>query len=364
MRILFASLNYLPRIGGITLTMHQLARRLEARGHAVAILTRPSDATIRQRLLNKWRRWRGSMSPLRDPDFSYAVYRAINPGLAVQAVVMEFRPDVVVVNVGTGMQDFACAVMQRLRDVPALLYFHDLGSLSVLDYDTVKPVLLLAVGKTLADALAERGRQAIVIPPLIELKEYKSQSSRRCVLFVNPSPRKGAEIAWALAARRPDVPFVFLESWRFEWKTLLRLLWRARKFSNIEIRRAQQDPAKVYADSKILLAPYSAAEGFSRVIAEAQAEGLPVIASDVSTLRLTGGPGAIFVPPEAPVEAWEQALHTLWDDPISYEFYVRAAREHAARKEVDPDNIVKLFESTIASVITASTADRDARTTT
>ena len=74
----------------------------------------------------------------------------------------------------------------------------------------------------------------------------------------------------------------------------------------------EQLPA-ILADASVLLFP-SATEGFGRPVAEALAVGLPVVASDVESLRETTGGNAVHVGGADP-EAFARAIESLIDTP-------------------------------------------------
>jgi glycosyltransferase involved in cell wall biosynthesis len=90
-----------------------------------------------------------------------------------------------------------------------------------------------------------------------------------------------------------------------------------------------------------------------RVVLEAQANGIPVLATDLPALRETVGPGGSLVPADAPIAAWVEALGTCFDDPDRYQALVAAARAHAARDEVQPERVVARFEAVLAELVGA-----------
>jgi glycosyltransferase involved in cell wall biosynthesis len=359
-RILFASVNHLPLVGGIELTTHQLARRLLARGHEIAVLAgrfswSSGPTSLGDRLTARWLRLTHSLAIQRDHRFEYTVYRTLDPASSVDVVREEFRPDVVVVNAGG--EAFASKVMSAARPVPTIVYFHGLGALSLLKRSDFSANVVLTVAPHLVAAAADLGYHAELITPLIEKEDYWPPTSRRVVLFVNPIAQKGADIAWALAERRQNIPFVFLKSWQLDHRACMQLRERAKNLSNVQIRDAVHDPARVYSDARILLAPYPKAEGYPRVVAEAQTLGVPVVATDVPSLRFTAGNGAIFVDEHAPIEAWDQAVCNLWEDPDLYERCSQAALVHARRPEVDPQRVIKQLEDALAAACEARTLE-------
>ncbi len=349
MRILFASYNHLPKIGGITITTDQLARRLVKRNHAVAVLTRLEHRSAAGRYQRLRQKVTGRPSVAVDKSREYTVFRAIDPARSFPCVQQRFRPDVIVVNVGGSMEDFAVSIFRAAGSVPTALYIHDAACIPLLRRDDVQPKVALGAGDHLTDAIArEFALPATTITPLIEGSDYGSQSTRRVVLFINPTPIKGVDTAWALAKSRPDIPFVFLESWPLRREKIRDLRRRARSLGNVAIRRAQHDQRCIYADARVLLAPYGATEGFGRVVVEAQALGIPTLTSDVPTFRSIVGPGGILVDPNAPTTAWAAALAALWDDEAAYERFAAAARHHAGRQELKPDYIVSRFEAAVS----------------
>jgi len=355
MRILFASSNHLPEIiGGLPITTHQLARRLTARGHSVAVLTAPfpwwGKKSIWDKLRRRWLMLRDA--PLHDRKFAYDVFRALDPARSLEIVRKKFRPDVLVINAGD--ESFSYPMMRAGSGIPTIVYFHGGVALPLMQRSDFRANLALTVAPHLTAAAADLGYRAEVITPLLETQEYQSPASRQVVLLINPIPQKGVDIAWAIAERRPDIPFVFLEAWRLDRRTMTGLRERSRHQKNVQIRRAMSDPAQIYADARILLAPYPALEGSPRVVAEAQALGIPVVATDVPSLRFTAGDGAVFVKEQASIEDWEAAVSMLWDDKQQYERYAQAALRHATRPDVQPAHVVEQFEQAIAHALAAA----------
>ena len=100
--------------------------------------------------------------------------------------------------------------------VPCAIYLRDaafdnLGG-PVVERDGVR---FVATSRDLARRFAEAfGIHPPSIPPIVRPERYRVESSRKSVTFVCPFPAKGVDIALALAARRADIPFVFVESWQ------------------------------------------------------------------------------------------------------------------------------------------------------
>lgn len=77
-----------------------------------------------------------------------------------------------------------------------------------------------------------------------------------------------------------------------------------------------------------LLAYPSVYEGFGMPLVEALACGVPVVASDTTSLPEAAGPGGVLLPP-GDVEAWSDTLSRLLDDPERRAELAARGREHA-----------------------------------
>lgn len=97
----------------------------------------------------------------------------------------------------------------------------------------------------------------------------------------------------------------------------------------------------VYRDAKLVLVPSRCAEGWGRVVSEAQVSGIPALASNLGGLPESVGRGGILVDPAAGIDEWERALARLWDDDREYERLAESAREHSLRPEFHAAAIVR-----------------------
>ena len=341
MRVLFATNHaYLPdHKGGSEVSTHDLCLTLQEQGVAVgvmsALLPRTSLAVHRQIPL--------LLEPrhgfVRDDFLGYPVFRCNQPAHAVGMVVDSFRPGVVVLQAGRPL-----ALVDRFTSlgVPCAIYLRD-ASFDNLGGPVVKRdgVRYVATSRDLARRFDEAfGIHPPSIPPIVRPERYRVESSRKSVTFVCPFPSKGVDIALALAARRADIPFVFVESWQMHPVRRAILNARIRGRYNIIHHRPIDDMRKVYRETRIVLMPSRVAEGWGRVVSEAQLSGIPVLGSRIGGLPESVGPGGILVDPDAGVDQWERSLAQMWDDPVEYERLAERARLHAERAEFAPAAIV------------------------
>jgi glycosyltransferase involved in cell wall biosynthesis len=200
---------------------------------------------------------------------------------------------------------------------------------------------------------AERARrelsvEAHVLPPLVRPDVYRVSGPGDRVVFVNPHPDKGVEIAFALAERRPDIPFLFVESWPLREDVRQAQLARAACLPNVEWSEQVGDMRSVYARARILLVPSLWEEAWGRIATEAQVSGIPVLASARGGLPESVGPGGLLVDPEASLDEWAGALSRMWDDRATYARLSKAALEHARRPEIQPAAVVMPFRQLVA----------------
>ncbi len=152
----------------------------------------------------------------------------------------------------------------------------------------------------------------------------------------------------------PEVAFVWALCWEFGPKRVEYLETEARRLGNVTFRPPVQEPAALYGDARVLLAPSVAGEAYGRVAREALTSGIPVIASAVGGLPESVGGGGILMPPEASPEDWAGALRSLLDDEAVYaEYVVRAEREadiQATSVAAVGERFEQLLESLVRSV--------------
>lgn len=104
---------------------------------------------------------------------------------------------------------------------------------------------------------------------------------------------------------------------------------------------AQDEVHELYAIADLFLLP-SEEEGFPHVLTEAQAAGLPYVASDVGGVReMTPPEGGVAIVPYGDVLAFTTAAHTLLTDKAVYQRFQEAERMWVLR--YDKSRIVERF---------------------
>jgi glycosyltransferase involved in cell wall biosynthesis len=371
-RVLFVSGT---SVGGAARSTHELASALRERGHTVATLMRRDDARWRtelhRRAVNLRVKTAGSpvarpvdlltralgrrlrTDPVADP---HAGHLAVRPENALRRRVRAFRPDVVVVN-SIDLPAWRQIHGDLFGRVPLVLYIREETGLLHLSHSKLPPDLVLANADGHVQAARDLGHDARLVPSVVDCGTCQVESTRRVVLFVNPIPMQGVDVAIALARSRPDVPFAFVESWPLRESEWAELRAGVAECPNVELRRRVPDARTLLADASILLAPYRY-PGRSRVIAEAQCNGIPVLASDRYGPKEAVGPGGLVCDPDGPVEAWTAALSAMWDDTVTYDRLAAAAWEHSRRPEMQPTAVAQACERALAEVVGTTTRER------
>jgi glycosyltransferase involved in cell wall biosynthesis len=342
-RVAFAGGNGFPPedTGGVQSSTVDLALRLREAGHGAAILAPLYGAGIfgmRARMRLKLAR-----APfVRDRLCGVPTFRAWHPETAVAEFAKRARPDVAVVQCH-GSVPIARAFVAS--GVPVILYFRnvemeELGG----DPASVGAAACIANSRFTAQAYRDaHGLHATVIPPTIDARRYRVTSDRSTVVFINPVAEKGLDRAIGIAAQCPDIPFLFVESWRLSPAALEALSARIAPHPNITFIRRVEDMRQVYARARFLLAPSLWQEAWGRVASEAQCSGLPVIGSDRGGLPEAIGPGGVIIPAEADLAGWVAAVRRLWSDRRHYDEMSAHALLHAERPEIDPEVQFRTF---------------------
>jgi glycosyltransferase involved in cell wall biosynthesis len=213
------------------------------------------------------------------------------------------------------------------------------------------------------------GMDAVHVPiSLLEPGEFPDvgRFGNRFVTMVNPCAVKGIAIFLGLAERMPNVEFAAVPTWGTTQEDIAAL----RSRPNVAVLPAADDMDDIFRQTRIALVPSIWAEARSRVILEAMARGIPVLASDVGGLAeaklgvdylLPVNPvvhyrakvdGLMVPSPEIPpqdVGPWQAALEGLVTDPARYARLSAASRaaalDYAANLNAAP------FEAVLEEIV-------------
>jgi glycosyltransferase involved in cell wall biosynthesis len=189
-----------------------------------------------------------------------------------------------------------------------------------------------------------------VLPLAIDHRRWRIRPAHRrrdTLLYVNPHPVKGLEILRRIAAARPAYRFIVCESWPLsgDWR------WWAKSrldgLANVRWLPPQPDLRPFFARARALLMPSIWEECAARTTMEAQAHGVPVIASRRGGLPGQVGAGGVCVDLHAPLEAWLAPVDRLMTDDAYHASLADAARARAAAPDRDLALVVRDFVAAI-----------------
>ncbi len=261
------------------------------------------------------------------------------PQNALDAAIDDLEPDVVIGNSLVRLSWRRVHATCRRRGVPAVLYVREVASLE--HFVDGAPDLVVANAQSLCEAVRAIGIECAFLPSVIDTSPTRTTSTRRTALVVNPIPSHGVELAWTLAERLPEIPFVLQESWPLEEADVGALVARAAEHPNVEIRRSKPAGPDLFADARVLLVPHQI-DNRPRVIAEAQANGIPVLGTQFSGLAEAIGPGGSTID-GADLEKWCAEIRRLWSDADHYDTLTERASAHSTRPEIDPGRVAQAF---------------------
>lgn len=313
LRILSLCTRYLPTRAGADNMMHATHRMLIEMGHDVTVLAVNNEE-------NSW--------PEEEIiDEVVIIRRPVDYGYEMAAEAVERRkPDLLFGQFGL----LPYAVEHAVEaDLPVVVWCHLRDGFEVPRRGALVEMIDLFVFNSTAlyEAANTNVRHVVVNPPIEHERVWATSRDPRYVTMVNLSPIKGPEIFYHLAKRFPDQQFLGVEGgYDDQVKEAL---------PNVEFLPHGCDMREVYGRTKVLLMP-SRMESFGMAAVEAQANGVPVIAADLTALHDSLGDGALYANTKKK-RAWETALRTLLVQSDYYERLAQRARTNVQRYDFKRD---------------------------
>ena len=348
MKVLFASAEpYLPGAGGgAEHSIHALARALLAARHACEVLAGVARGGPRFRH-QLARRFLGSGDRLarRDHRNGYATWRAVPREVpdAIEERLDAFRPDVVV-SWNRACEEIARAAARR--GVRSIVWIPDASFSWHRGVLPAPPATrVAAVSEWLAGRVRERlARPCDLLRPMVDVARYRvERRTPELVTLVNPSRAKGVDVALALAERLPSRRFLFVGSRALSKEDRAHLGGGLRRLRNVHVLSHADDMRRAYARTTVLLVPSQVEDACPRVVLEAHASGIPVVASEVGGIAEVSGGGSILLARDAPVDAWAVEVERLLADPTAARLASERALENARRSDFSEPAVLAAF---------------------
>lgn len=163
----------------------------------------------------------------------------------------------------------------------------------------------------------------IVVHPPLEYDRHLVEETGSAVTLVNLQENKGVRLFQALAKRMPDVRFLGVEGTHGRQEMPY--------IPNIEYFPVTQDMRQVWRKTRVVLMP-SGYESYGMVAAEAQVNGIPVIANPTTGLGECLGHAGIFIPREN-IDDYERTIRLLLEDRKHYQERSDTARNRGLELE-------------------------------
>lgn len=149
----------------------------------------------------------------------------------------------------------------------------------------------------------------MVVHPPLEFDRHSVSETGSAVTLVNLQENKGVKVFQELARRMSDVRFLGVEGTHG--------IQDKPRIPNVEYMPVTQDMRDVWRKSRIVLMP-SGYESYGMVAAEAQVNGIPVIANPTPGLAECLGHAGIFIP-RANIDDYERTVRLLLEDRKHYQ---------------------------------------------
>lgn len=334
-------------LGGAELSVHELAQALSQQGAEVrvigdggSLLSQLPEALAALDAPVHWE-WEGQGGlPLRrrlfvsfNPCYRAGMTLLSDFELFVDEEMQRFQPDVVLTQLDGALdvmrvaEAHAVPVVHVLRDTfnPTNLFpFYRCEGF------VPAPRLVLANSAYTAGWAREIiGREIGVVhpclPPLQPLKSEDDPGGSR-VLVINPSDYKGGKVMLEVAGALPELHFIVAPG----WGRVAGGSWR--RLPNVTVLDAPiRCRRQLFGMADLVVVASQRPESLPRVILEAQAFGLPVIASKHTGLVEAAGDGAWLVEDYRRPQAWFEPLRALAGQPPLVRALRAAGRRNTTR---------------------------------
>lgn len=218
-----------------------------------------------------------------------------------------FEPDIIVTHHGPSAR-VVQAISEDFPEARVVAVYHN-ERYDIPDIQDLGAELEVYNTEWVRDSLSDQSGNSIVVHPPLEYARHAVEETGSAVTLVNLQDNKGVHVFYELAKRMPDVRFLGVEGTHGKQEF--------RKLPNVELMPVTQDMRNVWRKSRVVLMP-SAYESYGMVAAEAQVNGLPVIANPTLGLQECLGHAGIFIPREN-ISDYERTLRLLLEDRKHYQ---------------------------------------------
>jgi hypothetical protein len=361
--IVFASLNHFnPYLcDGVSASTIELLAFLRERGHPVSILNFLTDEPQQRAVFDGMEHVPGCQDLVRERDRCWAVMRGVRlyqellldpnrgEGLTGEALVgylaraLQQHEAGYVLTVDAGLLPVLAA---RMAGLPGAHYFHSPACLDGLAENELwrrilrRRTVFASSAFTRAQIQRCLGLDAQVWYPIRRLASYVTSGPRSApavVGYYSSGAHKGDALVRLIAEQMPEEVFVVIGR-HYSDRDCARP-------ANIQYWGDTPDVQRLYGVAQVMLVPSLVEEGFPRVVLEAAANGIPVIANRIGGLPEALGDSGVLIDTggKLPADLYDLAaryvaeLRKLLDDHDLYACYRDRALRRAAVYEAEQE---------------------------
>jgi len=373
LKLLFSAINCtLDHSNGAAISIRTLLRFLsrygvECRSFSASVFDRPAFGTAEETLLQA-----GAL-PVQEPGYPQTLWLAEDEevqhyvvqtkGITQMALsrdeeqtlfnrvlnaLDQYQPDVLLIY---GARPYERSLLKKAqeRGIATVFNLVNPGYKSIEAFTHVDMIFTdsMATAELYRERLGLNGR---VIGKFIDPPVVPANSRPEYVTFINPLAEKGVtlflRIAELAAQTLPEAKFLVVESRARLEDAEARSGLPVSRLGNVRTIGLQRDMGPVFGATKVVLMPSVWHESAGRVVVEACAMGIPIVASRRGGIPEVAGDAAILLDPPQPLidhhwlvppltEAipWVEALRQLLTEPEVYQTYHQAALEQWARHD-------------------------------
>lgn len=201
-------------------------------------------------------------------------------------------------------------------DIPTVLRI--VGPYSPEGYPAVEPnTFILANSPITAQVASEYYRREVnFLLGVVNHTSYVAEHrAPRYITYVNPRTEKGIHLFCKIAALLPDLPFLVVRGWSRDNLQVdeLQAMEFIASLPNVTLLSPVQDMREIYSLTNLLILPSRWQESWARVIGEAQANGIPVIASNRGSSPQSVGRGGVILNYGEP-DLWADIIRMIYLD--------------------------------------------------
>lgn len=252
--------------GGET-TIHAAFRELVGRGHEVHVICRPHTTEIQF------------------DDYEYEGVKVVRPPWNVEPYQWfkeyagKYNPDMLLTHLDL---TFLAEQLSVDTGLPLAHFVHNEIGASTnrqgpIGFHRVPPEhcqLAIHNSEWVANAFAYKQVPSVIVRPVVEPERYRCERGDK-ILFINPTPDKGADTFYALSKALPHREFLVVKSVYGEQIAPPNI--DGRNFPNVEVMEHTADVREAFRKARVVLVP-SIYESYGRVPVEAASAGIPAIA--------------------------------------------------------------------------------------